>query len=330
MNKYIKYFLSLLAIFVLSILSCIIVIFLVIKYQNAYPTFVYQNAIVLNNKVSKITGISLFEDLNNNVQEPIRVKKDLTSEFNVLKTQISTKNPNYSLYINDLFSNKIYLHNEKQNFYAASLYKIPIAVATLKQVDQNNINLNDELIYKSYHATIGTGFINESPINTQYSYDQLLSALLKNSDNTAQTMLQEKFNINSVKMSSAFPDVSINYSEDTDLGTDNTFKTNFYHINESNSYEIGEYLSYIYTSNYLSDESKSNLFKYMTNTEFDDYFANYLNDSFANKIGLSGSSIHNCGILEDKEIVVCIMSGRTNKNEFIEIAQILADFVNKL
>lgn len=328
MNKKNIYFYILLFAIV-SIISLIIVYFFLLKNSNnPYSTYTLNT---INKITKKVSDISIFEKLNKNEPDiPKRDKKDLSKEFNELVNKINNINTNYSIYINDLYSEKIYLHNEKQNYYAASLYKIPIAVSVLKQVDFENINLFDTLTYKPYHSTIGTGFINEGETNIDYTYDQLLKALLKNSDNTAQTMLQEKFNINSIIMSSAFPNVSINYSKETKLDSNTNLKTNFYHINESNSYEIGEYLSFIYTSNYLSVESKKYLFDTMKDTQFDDYFANYLNQDYSNKIGLSKSSIHNCGLITNKDIVVCVMSEYTNKNQFIEITKIIAEFINNL
>lgn len=307
MNKPFKVFLIFLAsFFVLKQIYFLLVTYL-FDIDNHYIN-------KINQKFFWLSPISVFQK-SQLTTETLKPKKDLTNDFDILVQDIKNINPSYSTYINDLYSQKKYLYNENQNYYSASLFKIPIAVATLMQLDQQNITLQDTLEYKSYHATIGTGFIYQNPVNTFYTYDQLLIALLKNSDNTAQTMLEEKFNVNSSFIRNGFGSFG---------------NTNFYLTNQSNAFEIGEYLEQIYSSNLLTDSSKDYLFNTMQGTEFDDYLANYLLGGFANKIGLSGSSIHNCGVILTKDIVVCVMSQNTNKTQFIEISKLIADFVNKL
>jgi len=245
----------------------------------------------------------------------IFVPKDLTLDFNSLIDEIKKENGTYSIYINDLKSQKTYVYNENQQYYAASLFKLPVGVAVLKQIDAKNATFDDKLTYYPRHATFGTGYINQTTYNTEYSLNDLLRALFKNSDNTAQTMLLEKYNINTKTVREVFPK----------LGT-----TDYYHLNESSALELGEYLSTIYSGTELSTTSKKYLFDVMHKTDFDKYFATNINGSFSHKIGLWGGLIHDCGIITDKDIVVCVMSTGATESQFMEISKKIAAFLNLL
>lgn len=240
---------------------------------------------------------------------------DFTHEFSLLSEYLKSQNGNYSLYVNDLDNNKIYLHNEKINYYAASLYKVPIGIYALKLIDSGSLKLEDKIIYTPKDATMGTGHINESPYGTEYTIADLLKALFKDSDNTAQTMLSDKFNINSQSFREIFPSKG---------------STSYYHLNESNVVEIGDYLKQVYTSDILSTTSKKYLFNLMAQTSFDQYLANKVNGNFSHKIGLWGSYIHDCGVILDKNIVVCIMSSSATESKFIESSEKIAEFLNKM
>ena len=250
-----------------------------------------------DNVLSKLTHNNTFDD------------------FNELTSYIEKETGTYSIYIKDLNTEKTYTYNDENQYYVASLFKLPVGIAVLKQIDMGNLSLDTKLTYLPSHYADGTGIINKSDYGTEYTVDEILTNLFKYSDNVSQNMLLDLLDVDSTVVSGAFP---------------NAGKTEYYHTNNSSVLEIGEYLEYIYTSDYLSEESKQYLLNIMQNTSFDYLLAQYINSPFSNKIGLWESSIHSCGIVSDKNLIVCVMSLDTNEDTFIKISQMIASFVNTI
>jgi len=255
------------------------------------------------------------EYLPGNVLSKFIHVNDSFDEFNRLVSLVKKIPGDYSIYIKDVKSNRSYKYNIDQKYYAASLFKLPVGIAVLHQVDLGNVSLSTKLKYLPQHFADGTGVINQSPYGTEYTIDELLGYLFKQSDNVAQNMLLDYLDVNSDSVSSVFPDGG---------------KTDYYHVNNSGAGEIGEYLSFIYTSDFLSEDSKSYLINVMKDTSFDYLLADYISVPFSNKIGLSGGSIHSCGIIPDKSLVLCVMSGRTGSTRFMEVSKLLGTFINSL
>jgi len=236
-------------------------------------------------------------------------------EFNKLTNTIENEKGNYSLYIKNLKTNKTYTYNSNNIYYAASLYKLPVGVAVLKQIQEGKISFTTSLPYLPKHYTDGTGYINQSNYGTMYTVDQLLTALYKDSDNVAQEMLLDLIDVDSKNVSNAFPKQGV---------------SDYYHVNKSSSLEIGEYIEYIFNSDYLTLENKQYLLEIMNNTSFDYLFANNLPIPFSHKIGLYGGTIHDCGITKDSSIIICIMSENTDIDTFIKVGNSISSFVVSL
>jgi beta-lactamase class A len=238
---------------------------------------------------------------------------DSFNAFNKLISKIEQEQGTYSIYIKNLNDSRNYTYNSTNIYYAASLYKLPIGVAALKQIQEDKLSLDTKMQYLPKHYADGTGIINQSDYGTDYTVDQVLNALYKHSDNVAQEMLLDLLDVDSKNVSNAFPS----------QGT-----TDYYHLNKSSAKEIGDYISYIFTSNYLTDESKTYLINVMKDTEFDYLLADTLNSPFSNKIGLYGGIIHDCGYIASSNLVVCLMSENTDPTTFTKVGTYLADFLN--
>ncbi len=242
------------------------------------------------------------------------------SPFQRLKNNIKNKSGTYGVYIKNLSSGQTYTLNADYKFYAASLFKLPVGVAVLKEIDNGNLSLEDHLTYNDNNYDDGSGIINTYPAGSELSVNDILKALYKTSDNSAQSMLLDKLDVNSPAVAGAF-----------NLGS---AAGSFYHEDIATVQDIGGYLEKIYVSNYLSDTSKKYLIGVMTGTSFDDRIANKLpsNLKFAHKIGTwpETNSWHDCGVVYgDKTFIVCLMSENTNFPEFLEVGKQVADFVNR-
>ncbi len=216
----------------------------------------------------------------------------------------------YGLYIKNLVTDELHEYNADKSFYGASLYKIPVFVGVMKAVEEGAITLNTVIEYKEQDFNEGTGIIYHSGYGTKYTVEELLSLLMKHSDNTAQAML-----IRSIPSKYMTQDI---YPNDLNLG-------NFINQNQVTPREVGNLLEQIYEHTILNKDDSKLLLKFMSETEFDDRINSGLDDSrlFSHKIGNWGESgtWHDCGIiLYPEPIVVCLMSENTTFEDFLNVS----------
>lgn len=133
-------------------------------------------------------------------------------------------------------------------------------------------------------------------------------SLLKNSDNEAQEYLQSILGESNLVQSAI------------DLNLDSNFYTN----TNTTAKQTAELIANLYTSDFLNGDSKDFLFTTLKSTSFDDRIHLGLdkNLEFAHKIGTLGDVgvFNDCGIILEKEVVVCLLSQNTNEKDFLEIA----------
>lgn len=226
----------------------------------------------------------------------------------------------YSFYAKNIYTGRTYSYNENQYFYAASLYKIPLAVATFKKIELGEISKQDKFAYTHADFTGGTGIIYTYPYGTELEVDYILDRLLKDSDNIAQNMLTRTLGSSMIK--EAF---SIHGET-----------TSYYHTNESNPIEISLYLETLLKSSYLEKTSVYDMLGKMSHTSFDDRVSKGLSQDliFAHKIGNWGDtgSWHDCGVVmkDYQKVVVCLMSKNTTFDDFLFVSEKFGNFVNYL
>jgi len=250
-----------------------------------------------------------------------KIRKDINeNKFEEVVSRLKDRDGDYGIYIKDLDNGRVYKFNEDELFYGASLFKTPIAVAVLKEIQLGNIDMEDQLEFQSRDASDGTGTINSLGIGTRLSFDYVLDRLLKDSDNTAQNMLLR--HIAPYQVRNAFEIIPV--------------KNYFLDSNNVTPYQIAALFEELLAGNYLTSSYKEILLNKMSETSFDDRISSGLKEDleFAHKIGNWGDtgSWHDCGVVYDqhKKVVVCLMSRNTTFEDFILVSVDLAEFVNIL
>jgi len=254
---------------------------------------------------------------------PSKNIQDSQKAFDYFKKIVSDKKGNYSIYIQNLTTEKSYSVNPTTTFYAASLYKIPVAVSTVMYLTENNKTLDDIVTLLGSDYSSGTGVLGKYSPGTKITYRELFEVLLKESDNTAQTML-----LRTLPSNYLIKGFSLN----------NTFSWNpeFLPDNITSSYYYASYLNRIYTGDYLPEEYRNFIFSTMEHTSFDDRMTPFFKEGsvFSHKIGSWGDTQnwHDCGILtyNSQKFVVCVMSNQAPFEIFKEVTQATAHFVNTL
>ncbi len=245
--------------------------------------------------------------------------------FEDLIGQIQAKNGIYSLYIKDLTSGKIYEYNPEELIYGASLYKILVGATVYDLISQDKLSLNYEYTYEKRDFYGGTGVIQTQPVGTQYSIEELLDYLFKDSDNIAQNILVRNIGDDAIlKFYSEISDASATTNQ-------------FFVSGKTTAKEVAHILLNIYKTNKWSRQNKKSFFNHMIGTSFDDRISAGLDSSllFAHKIGnWPDSSYHDCGIVFDNTysnpVVVCLMTKQIDFNDFMEISRQTGYFINSL
>jgi len=245
------------------------------------------------------------------------------TQFLELTKKLTIEPGVYGLYIKDVGSGKEFKYNESTEFYAASLYKVPIAAAVLKEVEAGRLKLDDTATYLPYDYSSGTGVIGTYSHGIQLKISDILSELLKNSDNTAQNILLRTLSYKNVQetFNAVVPDKNT---------------STYYRYNLSTPAEIGYVFEKLYFGDYLSADDKKYLSDLMTNTSFEDRISAYLKEGlvFSHKIGSWPDSWHDCGVVytenRESELMVCLMSQRAPYENFLNSAKMTGEFVNIL
>ena len=280
-------------------------------------TFVFVRSLFVSS-----SDVLSFSTISFSAFEKFLTKKvDKDNEFEKLKARLDEQGNKYSLYIEDLVTGKTYTYNPNQKIYAASVYKMPVAVTILNEIEKGNLSLTTELTYTQQDFEGGTGVLSGNRFGTLFSVEQLLTNLIDHSDNVAQNILLHR-------VSKAQIGALINQVNGTPSGS------SFAGENIAASAEVATFIKNIYKGDTLTQENKNLLFSEMKETDFDDRISAHLKEglSFAHKIGNWGdtNSWHDCGIVfgtQDK-FVVCVMSQGTTFETFLEIGKDTAEFIN--
>ncbi len=123
---------------------------------------------------------------------PVAVKAE---EFNILDEQVTLladKYPHLSVYYHNLVTDQSYSYQSDQVVSAASTIKLPYVMYVYELAAKNEIDLNEELTYKSRHYYEGSGIIQHDKIGTTYTIKDLVEKSVVYSDNIAFNMLRER------------------------------------------------------------------------------------------------------------------------------------------
>ena len=185
-------------------------------------------------------GVSVFEKFLNK-----KVNKD--AEFEKLKNSFAEQGNKFGFYIEDISTGKTYAYNENVKIYAASMYKFPVAVTVLNEIQKKNMALTTELTYTQADFEGGTGSINRNSFGTIFSIEQLLTNLIDYSDNVAQNILLHRI---------SKPQVGALINQNLDSTSGSLFAAE----NVTSPAEMGNFLKNIYKGEQLTQENKNLLF----------------------------------------------------------------------
>ena len=242
------------------------------------------------------------------------------TSFDTLVSFIKSIPGDYGLYIKNLSTKQEYKYKSDSIFWAASLYKIVVGGAVYDLINQDKLSLNYVYVYESVDYQDGTGLIQNDPVGTTYTVDELLDLLFKHSDNIAQNILVR--NISLAKVGEFYGEICPEYGT---MMEDQT----------TSPERIAGLLINLYNNSSWPRQMRREFFTRMIGTEFDDRISVGLSDDliFAHKIGnLPDELWHDCGIVFDANfenpVAVCLMSSSTGFDDFVGVSKEVARFIN--
>lgn len=293
------YFWIILVILILSLSLNIYFLFFKDKYNNNMTGFYF-----LDPTVSQL-DLDTYLDM----------KDQYTASYRPLKYEIekviSNSSGEFGVYFEDLEFHSWIGINEKEYFTPASLMKITTAAAILKEVEEGELSLGEQVLLTSKFSDSGFGDLYKHQ-GSLFTIEQLIQIALIYSDNTAVKalhpyILEDRWK--EARLAMGLPLVSIEQSASGIQLTPKQFSNVFRSL---------------YYSGYLSRSSSNWVLSLLAQSAFKDGIpAGVPQDVIvAHKIGVwvtegeSLGSVHDCGIVyADKHYILCVMSENVTTEE---------------
>ncbi len=276
------------------------------EYKFTKPLLAYDSA-----ESSK--EFSEYQPLEQSIQKFINGKK------------LSGDLDNASVYYRNLNEGRWVGINENDNYNPASLFKVPLMIAYLKLAENNPEILNKNLTYTKDISDSTENIPYESPtklkVNSSYSVEQLLQAMIIDSDNGAKDILLN--NIDRNDLSEIYTDLGI---ADPDNSSNYLISPKIYSL----------FFRILYNSTYLDPKYSELALSWLNQATYKDGLAAGIPDNinishkFGEHVEVSKDNnsinlieLHDCGIIYKSQnpYLLCVMTKSTQDNiKGLEIA----------
>jgi beta-lactamase class A len=319
---------------VFSVKKNIIILFLVIVVLLSISINVYQreyNKILLkqselNTACNRDLGNTNYQLLSPDiawlsVDDFLTKQQHMTTSYQDMKGNINLILQNaqgqYAFYFEDLTTGAWVGINEKDEFIPLSLLKVPTMIATLKEVEDGNLSLDQYVILSEKDMDNRSGGLWKEGPGYAITVKDLLIKLIKDSDNTAELALVNHVISDEVLLESTS---AIGFTESGNV----TMVT---------PKEYANMLRGLYFSNYLRRPFSELALTMMLETNFNSQIPAGIPSTVkvAHKVGFYTweGYYHDCGIIyaPDKPYILCIMSKGSNAEEADRVISQLSKLV---
>lgn len=203
----------------------------------------------------------------------------------------------YGFYVIRLDGSNEYGVNETDSFKAASLIKLPTAVAVYKQSEEGLLDLDARYTLKESDKMEGNGTVNNYQAGTSFTFRQLMGYMINQSDNTA-------FNIFEIYLG----DRKI---QETIKALDMT-RTSIYD-NLTSAKDTAQLIKKIKDAEILNRTDSNEILSYMRDSEFNDWIVAGVPEGtiVEHKHGRLGGVVNDAGIVygPNPYILVIVSTG---------------------
>lgn len=223
-----------------------------------------------------------------------------------LKSLVADASGVYAVWVIDLTSGVSYGMNEREIITAASLIKLPVIAAFYREVEKGNLYLGTIYTLNDADKIGGSGSISGKPAGTEYSYQDLVDAMGKQSDNTAFGVIRRVVGDETiVKTMKQLGMV------DTDLAN-----------NETTAFDTAEFFRNLWVGKAVEPEYKESILESLTDTIYESWIPEGVPDSIkvAHKFGREVHVVNDAGIvMDDHPYVVAILTQGVVEKEADEL-----------
>lgn len=209
------------------------------------------------------------------------------------------------IYAKNLKTGEEILINANDEFFPASIYKLPLAILILKDVESGKINLDDQYLVDYSHIAYSYDPL-ANRVGTYVTVSEMLSLLIRNSDNTAQKlMVHEIFGGYEEYNSKIISDLGIN-----------GFQGSFVDLSVTPR-QVGQLLENLYNDKYLNKTEKEYLVEllFTTSPNFNDRIVSGVpeNINVAHKIGQLDNIYQDAAIVYgENDYIIVILNENIN------------------
>lgn len=179
---------------------------------------------------------------------------DLSTEEEI-KAKVNNLDGVYGVYVKRLDDGSFYGINIDESFEAASLNKLAVMLAILKEVEEKRLNLDKKEVLREEDKNSGSGNLYKREAGTQVSYRELLTLMGKESDNTAFRMARRILGDQKI----------LNVLEDFGIDASSLLLEG-----KTSPREIGDFFYKAYKTTLIREELKDLFFDSLTNTIYED------------------------------------------------------------
>lgn len=254
------------------------------------------------------TDIGFFDDIKNEITSYFQQEE---KEGNLYET---------SFYFKDLNTGMWFGVNENANFFPASLFKLPIALAIYKEGEDNGDFLKKIVVYSKEISDMNNAIQENSAstleVGKSYSVEDLVSIMLTQSDNGAKNLLLSV--LDKTYLDRLFNIISMVNPEGLS-------------VIEISSRKYALFFRILYSASYLNEDNSERILGLLSKSSFKEGLVNGVppDVSVANKFGTyevtdnsggknsASRELHDCGVIyySESPYLVCIMTrGKDTEN----------------
>lgn len=213
-----------------------------------------------------------------NLLNPVRKfmdQKDLIINFQPLRDYLNDKyeaDPDISIYFEYQPTGSNISINKDAEFFPASLFKVPVAMAAIKKIDKGEWKWNNKLVLMATDKDDKFGTLYKEPTGSVFTIEELVRRSLVDSDNTAHFILLR--NLEPTEINDVYTHIGLVGF----LETDGSISAKRYSV----------ILRALYNSSYLTEENSQKIISFLAEEEFKEYLGSGLPEDvvFAHKIGV--------------------------------------------
>lgn len=312
-------------IFLVAVILCLIAIFYFFNNKDEFYKINQEDYNLINKTVVYNLG------------------KHYIINFSLLKESLVEIQKKYNfktyIYFNYLNNGSWVGLNERDNFTAASLVKVPLAMSVLKSVEQGQLSLSQEYTLEELDLDSNFGNLYKKGAGVSFTIGELIEIMLKESDNTARGALfkvLERIGIID-PLYDVYVSLGWDYVSEINPGANNETMIDFNLYNEINLKLLSNMFLALYNSSYLNLGNSQLILEYLANTPFDDKIIAGIPDDVpvSHKIGIASNSgtFSDCGIIyaPDRNYLLCLGSNGGNEklaSDFMaEVSEAVYDYV---